>query len=165
MLLFVLFFNISGQFLTFKASQYSIRREIKKEIKNQVPENELVKISFTLSELCTIKWEETGKEFWYKGNIYDVVKKITCGDIINFYCINDRQEKMLFANLEILINRQMNSEKQGNGFSLKKFQTDYFFSHQTLQFSSLSLCFLTSNLQHKLLKGFFSESPHPPEEA
>ena len=165
MLLLILLFNISGHFLAFRASQYSIKKETKRKIKNRIPEKELTVITFRLSEIISINWEEKGKEFWQNGNLYDVVRTVKSDSSIHFFCINDTQEKTLFANLEDAINRQMNSEAQGNNSSLKKFQTDYFFIPSDLQFPSFEFSRATAEVQNKLQEGFFSESPHPPDQA
>ncbi len=161
----ILLFNISGHFLTFITSQYSVKREMKIKIKNQLPETELTIITFNIAELSNINWEDNGKEFWHNGNLYDVVKKVETAGSVTFHCINDMQEKTLFANLEELINRQMNSDAQNNNTSLKKFQSDYFFIQTELQFSLIEISFLPTELKDRLLKGFFSESLQPPEQA
>lgn len=163
MLLLILLFNISGHFATFKIAQRSIKKELKRKIKNRVPETELAVFTFSTSDLNKLEWEEKGKEFWLNGNLYDIVKKQETADSISFHCINDRQEKELFANLEELVNRQMNSEAQDNNTSLKKFQTDYFFIQTELQFSFTEICCMPIEMKDKLLKGFFSESLQPPK--
>ncbi len=130
-----------------------------------MPEAELAVFTFSISDLNKIEWEEKGKEFWLNGNIYDVVKKQETADSITFHCINDRQEKSLFANLEELINRQMNSDAQSNNTSLKKFQSDYFLICTELQFPFTEIRFLPIELKDKPLNGYLSESPLPPEQA
>jgi hypothetical protein len=164
-LLAILLFNISGHFFIFKVSQYSLKTEIKRKIKNQVPETELTIISFSIAELNTISWEENGKEFWHNGNLYDVVKKHETTDNISFHCINDKQEKALFAHLEELINRQMNSDAESNNTSLKKFQSDYFFVQKESEFSFTEISCLQTAAKEEPLKGFLSESLQPPERA
>ncbi|MCG3166528.1 MAG: hypothetical protein POELPBGB_02307 [Bacteroidia bacterium] len=165
MLLLILLFNISGHFVTFKLSQHSIKKEIKRKIKSHVPETELTVFTFSIAELNKLDWEEKGKEFSLKGNMYDVVKKQQTADSITLYCINDIQEKSLFANLEELINRQMNSDERSSNISLKKFQTDYFFIHTELQFSFTGICSLPVEITDKLLKGFLSDTLQPPKQA
>jgi hypothetical protein len=165
LLLLILLFNISGHFATFKIAQRSIKKELKRKIKNRVPETELAVFTFSTSDLNKLDWEEKGKEFWLNGNLYDIVKKQETADSITLHCINDRQEKELFANLEELINRQMNSDAQSNNTSLKKFQSDYFFIQTVLQFSFTEICFLPIDPEDKLLKGYLSETLQPPEQA
>lgn len=165
MLLLILLFNFSGHFVTFKITQRSIKKEIKRKIKNHLPETELAVFTFSLSDLNKIDWEEKGKEFWLNGNMYDVVKKQENADSISFHCINDKQEKELFANLEELINRQMNSDAQSNNTSLKKFQSDYFFIQTELRFSFTETDNVTVETEEKLLKGYLSKTLQPPEQA
>ncbi len=130
-----------------------------------MPKTELAIFNFSISELNKIEWEEKGKEFWLNGNLYDVVKKLKTAESVTFHCINDNQEKELFANLEELINRQMNSDAQSNNTSLKKLQSDYFFIQTVLQFSFAEICFLPIEPEDKLLKEYLSETLQPPEQA
>ncbi len=130
-----------------------------------MPETELTVFTFRIADLNNIEWEEEGKEFWLNGNLYDVVKKQETADSITFHCINDKQEKTLFANLEELITRQMNSDAQTNNTSLKKFQSDYFFIQTYLQFSFKEISCLPIEIKDKLLKGYLSENLQPPEQA
>lgn len=165
MLLLVLLFNISGHFVLFKLYQHSIKKEIKRKIKNNVPETELTFFTFSVSDINKIEWEKKGKEFWLRGNLYDVVKKKETNDSITFYCINDRMEKELFANLEEQINRQMNSNAHSNNTPIKKLQSDYFFSQNELQFSFTKIHCLQLQMKDQLLKGYLSETLQPPEQA
>ena len=130
-----------------------------------MPETELTVFTFRIADLNNIEWEEEGKEFWLNGNLYDVVKKQETADSITFHCINDKQEKTLFANLEELITRQMNSDAQTNNTSLKKFQSYYFFIQTYLQFSFKEISCLPIEIKDKLLKGYLSENLQPPEQA
>ncbi len=130
-----------------------------------MPETELIVFTFRIADLNNIEWEEEGKEFWLNGNLYDVVKKQETADSITFHCINDKQEKTLFANLEELITCQMNSDAQTNNTSLKKFQSDYFFIQTYLQFSFKEISCLPIEIKDKLLKGYLSENLQPPEQA
>ncbi len=163
LLLLVLLFSVSGHFISFKVIQHSIKKEIKKKIKRSVPEIELSVFTFSKAELAGIDWEEKGKEFWREGNMYDVVRKVETVDCVTFYCINDTQEKTLFANLDDLINRQMNSETQGNNSSVKKLSTDYFFTAVSIKLTAENYCSSTIPEQQKLFRGFSSEKLQPPE--
>jgi hypothetical protein len=159
----ILLFNISGHFISFKIAQQSIKKEIKRKIKNHLPETELAVFTFSISDLNKLKWEETRKEFWFNGNLYDIVKKQEDAGTITFYCINDRQEKSLFANLEELINRQMSSDNHTNNTSVKKLSTDYFFTQTELWFSFKEIYNVTVETEKKLLRGYLSETLQPPE--
>jgi hypothetical protein len=41
------------------------------------------------------RWEEVGKECWYKGHLYDVIRRRTLHDITWFYCLDDDGEERL----------------------------------------------------------------------
>ena len=102
--------NITGVLVVFKLQHLQIRREIKRQIKRGVPENELHLISVKQGEEEQLNWQNE-KEFIYKETFYDVVRKETGeAGLTLYYCINDTQEEELFANLDALIKKY--SEKQ-----------------------------------------------------
>ncbi len=98
-LLFVLTLGNLGVLLIFKVKQQYIKSEIKKQIKQSVPENELTIIIQTTENKDLFIWKEKN-EFLYNGSMYDVVKKDMQKDKIIYSCINDSQETSLFANLD-----------------------------------------------------------------
>lgn len=118
-LLVVFTSNITGLLVVFKLQQLQIRREIKRQIKRGVPENELHLISVKQGQEEQLDWQNE-KEFIYKGTFYDVVRKETgVGGATLYYCINDTQEEELFANLDAII-KQYSEKQQSKGKMAKK---------------------------------------------
>lgn len=118
-LLFVFTSNITGLLVVFKLQQLQIRKEIKRQIKRGVPENELHLISVKPGQDEQLDWQNE-KEFIYKETFYDVVRKETgVAGATLYYCINDTQEEELFANLDTLI-KQYSEKQQSKGKMAKK---------------------------------------------
>ncbi|MEO6220819.1 MAG: hypothetical protein ABIO81_10355 [Ginsengibacter sp.] len=70
-----------------------------------------------------IYWEEEGKEFSFKGEMYDVVKIKIINDEVVLYCIHDKKEKMLIDNYNLITKNNSSSEKKrkdniGNAINL-----------------------------------------------
>ena len=106
-LLIFFVFSQYGHFALFKLAQVDIRNEIKNEIKAGISDQKLLLIRLavgnTSGETTDFKWK--GKnELWYKGGLFDVVKRHFQNDTLFLYCLNDKQEELLFANLGNLIN-------------------------------------------------------------
>lgn len=99
-------FNLAGIFLVFKIQQSQIRHDIKMKLKQGVPEEDLHKISFAFNELHLIDWVRKDKEFKYRSQMYDVVRKETDGKQVHFFCVNDTQETQLFVNLDAMVSGQ-----------------------------------------------------------
>lgn len=110
MLLFL--YSALGYIPCFFVKQNFIRKEIKLQKKNSVPEKELASFVFTKTEFANLKWEKENKEFHYGNSMYDIVKTATDkkGNII-LHCINDKQEKQLFTNLEDLVRKNSSDDK------------------------------------------------------
>ncbi len=124
-------FHLFGYFAVFKVMQRNIKKQIKTAIKQGVPEKELHCFRFPvdkdLQKKMGIRWLDK-KEFSFKGNMYDVVHKQTDGDFIIYKCVNDTQEKILFAGLDKQLKNSMNkdSNKSKTLNLLLKFNILYF---------------------------------------
>lgn len=120
-------FNIGGIFIVFKYQQYHVRKEIKKQIKQGVPEDELTVIIKTAENSDQFVWVKPGKEFRYKGTMFDIVRQTTGnnGDI-TYHCINDTQETTLFVNLDKQVKKNMDARNNGNDPVNNLFQSLYF---------------------------------------
>ena len=76
-LLGIFLFNTTGYYVFFKIAQIEIKKEIKKEIKLSLQNDELTVITFLNSNINTIHWIENNKEFIYHNQMFDIVKSST----------------------------------------------------------------------------------------
>ncbi len=91
-----------------------IKNEVKHKITSALPD-EAFDVFIDPNNNSDIVWEEAGKEFFYKGEMYDVAK-IKNGN--RYYCLNDKQEKKLMSDYKKAhSNRgQQKSQKINLGF-------------------------------------------------
>lgn len=105
-LVIALLFNAFGAYLVFDSARRSAKKEIKKRIKNNVPEEELYVLSFSRTAVengsAGLTWKDAC-EFVYKGKMYDIVRTEESQNSITYYCINDAQEEQLFAKLNEMV--------------------------------------------------------------
>ncbi|MEO7291555.1 MAG: hypothetical protein ABIW34_00530 [Ginsengibacter sp.] len=92
----------------FQSSQKDV---IKEKILNQLKEEELQIISLTDNK--EIFWEEKGEEFLFKGEMYDVVKTKTVNGKVMLFCINDKKEKALIDNYNLVTKQNSSNDKKG----------------------------------------------------
>lgn len=168
-LLSLFLYCTTGIFIGFKVQQYQVRKEIKKMIKSRVPENELIAWSFhpDSEEYAKLDWIEN-KEFRYKGQMFDIVRRSVGPDgTEHFLCVNDKQEEKLFANLDQLVQTQMNSAGNSNNGSknvLKLFSQLYFCNVQQIAFLFTSRLLLGTNTDFPLyLEPTLESAAQPPE--
>ncbi len=121
-LLFVFTFNSVGYYFVFIILQQQIRSEIKNQIKQRIPSEELHVLAVSKSE--KIDWKREGKEFLYKGTMYDVVKTEKKDDTVLYYCITDVEETQLFAMLDQLVKEHLAHSKKHN--SAKKLLKNFY---------------------------------------
>lgn len=141
-LLGIFLFNTVGYYVFFKIAQRQIKSEIKKEIKLNLNPSELTTIKFSISEINNIHWLEKGKEFIYNNQMFDIVKRTSIGGTITLYCINDKQEKKLFKNLEEQVLKQIEQNKNSKNNSSKKGGDQQL---KTYFFETISFC-ITPNV-------------------
>jgi hypothetical protein len=96
MLMFFLF-NIVGYYLLFSYLKISIQKEVQEEISRGLDEKDLTLITVREGDQSDICWIKPGKEFTYRGEMYDVVKIRVCNEKKFIYCLNDTREKKLIT--------------------------------------------------------------------
>lgn len=108
-------YNIVGYLAVFTVLQYRVRSEVKKMLKATVPEGEILTLTFHTESLekggYALQWIEP-HEFRYNGSMYDILRTHISGDSTYFECINDVQEEMLFAHLDLHVQRHMGDSGQ-----------------------------------------------------
>lgn len=95
-------------------SQKEQKEYIKEKILGQLKEEDLEIVS---PGNQNIYWEEKGKEFSLNGEMYDVVKAKTVNGKTMLYCINDKKEKALIDNYNLITKNNSSPDKKNkNGF-------------------------------------------------
>ena len=132
-LLCIFLFNTMGYFVAFKVAQDQIKSDIISEINAGVSTNEETIITINRTDLASVQWLEDGKEIRYNNQRYDVVKSKEDKSTVTYYCINDKQEETLFADLDNHINTHIITNtpiKNNSSKSLVNDVVKIFFTHQ-----------------------------------
>jgi hypothetical protein len=117
-LLFVLLvIQLIGFTAYFEMSHYLIRKEVKTLIKQGVPEENRIIFTFSSSEIKSLQWVKKN-EFRLGNRMYDVIqsRKLSDGSM-EFQCISDTQEDVLFANLSLTVGRNMGDEDHSTPYT------------------------------------------------
>jgi len=102
-------FQIIGFVIAYKGMEYQAKRDIKKQIKKGLEDSDMVLLSLEhIASSKTFEWKKEGEEFVFEGQMYDIVKSKNG----MAYCINDRQEQRLFANIDQLLKQYFASSKE-----------------------------------------------------
>lgn len=119
-LLSIFALDVTAVFFVFKVQQFQIRKEVKRQIKRGVPEEELFKITVTSENRHLLNWRKD-HEFQLDGQLFDVVRSEQPDeDTTLYFCISDQQETVLFANLDELL-RKNNDPLKRTGKTLQIF--------------------------------------------
>jgi hypothetical protein len=75
---------------------------MKAMLKSSLNKELLTVIVIKSTEEDQLNWKED-HEFYYKKNLYDIVRSVKIGSSTVYYCINDEQEETLFSELDEMI--------------------------------------------------------------
>ena len=96
--LVIIFSSEIGYYFFYTLQQYQLKSQARKELLSNVSLFMLEKIDLE-KNIRSIEWEEEGKEFYLKGQFYDVKKTVTENGKTILYCINDEKEEQLVKKL------------------------------------------------------------------
>lgn len=100
-----------GTTVLFFSLRYQVRKEVKAQLKQGVPEHQLTRFAFSrTAPPADVQWIHE-REFRFHGALYDVVRSEQHGDTTVYYCINDYAEQRLFASLDTLVGETLNTSK------------------------------------------------------
>jgi hypothetical protein len=127
LLLTIMLFSVCGYFVLFNLAQNQIQREIKSRIRHGLIDSELTIIEVTVQNATEIRWIKPGKEFTYRGNMYDVVTVTEKNGKTLLKCINDIREKKLIRDFAKNAESSQKARKLINNISLTYiFQEEFY---------------------------------------
>lgn len=120
--------------------QQRIRNEIENQIKQHIPQAQLHLITIKENGIEKLGWKRKGKEFLYKGVMYDVVKSEKKDDSVLYYCITDVEETQLLLILGQLVKEHLAHSKKYNSAKkfLKYFLKKLYISQQVIESIAIS---------------------------
>lgn len=98
--------DLAGIFVVFKIEQFNIRKEIKRQIKRGIDDDDLHLFSLTQKEYDELNWVREDIEFRSDSSMFDIVRLEKNRDSIFLYCVNDKEEAILFAQLDDMVKKK-----------------------------------------------------------
>jgi hypothetical protein len=109
-LLLTLLLPIVGTLGWLGLQKFQVKREVKQRMIAGIAREQLVEIRLTAAEAATVlEWEHEG-EFRYQGEMYDVVESYREGGHMVYWCWPDREETLLYQQLEDLTARALKND-------------------------------------------------------
>ncbi|WP_041627512.1 hypothetical protein [Owenweeksia hongkongensis] len=158
----ILIFQFSGSQLLFHIQRSQIRREIKSQIKQGVPKEEMVRFRFSKSN-PNIHWHND-HEFRFENHMYDVVHQESTTDSLFLMCITDDQETSLFAQLSKLTNSHWNQSpaKKQSQQAVSALSTFYLSTNAEFTLSHVSQAHLQGSSFYFFIEKCWASSPDSP---
>lgn len=105
---------MGGFYAILSYERHEIREEMEQKLLNSLEESELICIVENAENLPKIAWERPEKEFSFEGNLYDVVYKESAFGVTYYYCLSDKDETILEAKIDKLLETQNQHLPFGN---------------------------------------------------
>jgi hypothetical protein len=86
--------TFAGYHLVFYLQRAALKSEMKAFLKDQKTHKDVVQINFTEQELNQLEWEGDD-EFFFEGEMYDVIQKKENGNSTTILCVADKKETAL----------------------------------------------------------------------
>lgn len=127
--LFVMLYNTAGYYIAFQVFHRQVRKQVWKPGKRHIPRQQLVLIKEKKELLkngkSRLQFIDQGKEIKTETDLYDIVLTEDVGDEIHFFCVNDRQEQELLAQLEKKVQEDRGEPASNSKALLKSLVKDY----------------------------------------
>jgi hypothetical protein len=124
-MLLVLVTGMCGYYPVFRLMQSGIWQEMEERVESAAS-SRLQEIAPSLG--VEIEWTRVGKEFRYKGKMYDVVRAEMRNGKPVYLCLGDEKESSLFSLLDEAVNGQLDgkSDHSNSKSMLKVFFAEYY---------------------------------------
>jgi hypothetical protein len=113
----LLFMKIGGYFTFLTIQQLIFKEEAKEKIIALLPQEQLVKLSFSKEEFMNLDWEDEGKEIYFNHHLYDVVRSEFNGKRHILYCFADEKETAVYEKILELSEAHQNELPQKNNMA------------------------------------------------
>lgn len=110
---FSIFLSQVGYYILTSYQQYQVKKEVKRQLlASSLHESEMD--IFVLQEFNDkLQWEEEGREFYFEGEMYDVVRTKEQNGKTVLYCLKDKKEKELLDHLVKLVKDNRKNSRSG----------------------------------------------------
>lgn len=126
-----------GFFISFTVIRDQIRSEIKRKIENSLNDEQLEVIILPSEKIkSSVNWVREDKEFIYHNKMYDVVRKKEENGKTIYFCLNDKKEEKLFADLDDHVRKNLSQNGRLKQI-ISKSISNYYFEIITLPVTSL----------------------------
>jgi hypothetical protein len=131
-LFFALLLKMGGFYAILSFERQEIREKVEHKIIKSLKKSDLICIVANDENLSKMEWERPEKEFRFEGNLYDVVYSENAHGVTHYYCLSDKDETILEAKIDTLLENQTEKSPFGNQSKLVlHFLSEPLITHQT----------------------------------
>ena len=109
-ILAIFLLNTAGYFPIFKIKQWLFQYKMETLISSTFVSDSLTCISILSDNQNELHWERDNEEFWYKGELYDIVRLEKKDGFVFYYCVEDTPETELYYQFAENIKKQTQND-------------------------------------------------------
>lgn len=106
-----------GYQLQFIIQQWQIREAVREAWIASLPDRAFLRVSLAEIEAHG-KLQEAGRECWYRGHLYDIIRQRTEGETTWLFCLDDQSEERLIQRSDELIKANLDHPDKRAAHSL-----------------------------------------------
>jgi len=169
-LILVLILPMSVTHMAFRYRQHNIRKEVRRMIRQGLPDEQLIPMRIPLTWLQGKNPEFVSihsKEFRYQGRMYDIVRAETLTDTMLYYCVEDHAENAAYAQLNVAVHKRLSRDpvhQEGQNRLQHFFKTICLLTHHyPFTYIGLTQAKYPIPSSPPATEGYAAETLHPPE--
>lgn len=117
LLLFPVLYTQFGYYGQFLVMRWRIREAARETWLASLPDSAFVRLNAAAVD-ATGKWEQAGKECWYQGHLYDVIRTADRGNSTILFCLDDEREESLIRESGEVTKANLDGPDRKTGHSL-----------------------------------------------
>jgi hypothetical protein len=161
-MLSILFYTQMGYYGQFVIQQWLLKEAAREAWILALPDNSFFRVSLADIDAAG-KWEEAGKECWYKEHLYDVIRQRKLGGVTWLFCLDDEREARLIRQSGELTHANHDHQDKKAGHSLTSGAGDVFLAALSAPISKMPILGLNHCLnREKPLPVRYTEIAIPP---
>ncbi|MFA5419001.1 MAG: hypothetical protein WC341_11140 [Bacteroidales bacterium] len=112
LLLLIITLPFAGTYTWLQIEKAIVKKSVKQIVIQGLSDDQLVKFEFLKNEIDSkVRWHHKN-EFEFKGDMYDILRRIESEQLVTLWCFKDEEETKLKQKIAALLENELNQDEQ-----------------------------------------------------